>query len=84
MARGTTKLLPISGNRGWFVVSLRDITPQPLAANDELVPATQRELGQMAGSEYAEGLRRAIEAEVTVKRNEAGIKAVRTQLGGGD
>jgi peptidyl-prolyl cis-trans isomerase D len=84
MARGTTKLLPISGNRGWFVVSLRDITPQPLTANDELVPATQRELGQMAGGEYAEGLRRAIEAEVTVKRNEAGIKAVRSQLGGGN
>jgi peptidyl-prolyl cis-trans isomerase D len=82
MARGTTKLLPISGNRGWFVVSLKDITPQPLAANDEIVPATQRELGQMAGNEYAEGLRRAIEAEVTVKRYEAGIKAVRTQLGG--
>jgi hypothetical protein len=36
----------------------------------------------MAGNEYAESLRRAIEAEVTIKRNEAGIKAVRTQLGG--
>jgi peptidyl-prolyl cis-trans isomerase D len=84
MARGTTKLLPIAGNRGWFVVSLKDITPQPVTANDEIVPATQRELGQLAGNEYAEGLRRAIEAEVTVKRNEAGIKTVRTQLGGTD
>jgi peptidyl-prolyl cis-trans isomerase D len=84
MARGTTKLLPIPGNRGWFVVSLKDITMQPLAADDPIVPQAQRELGQLAGAEYADSLRRAIRAEVTVKRNEAAVQAVRTQLGGGE
>jgi peptidyl-prolyl cis-trans isomerase D len=82
MARGTTKILPAPNGRGWFVVSLKDITPQPLAADDPIVPAAQRDLGQLVGNEYAEGLRRAIEAEVTVKRDEAGIRAVRAQLGG--
>jgi peptidyl-prolyl cis-trans isomerase D len=82
MARGTTKILPAPNGRGWFVVSLKDITPQPLAANDPILPAAQRDLGQLVGNEYAEGLRRAIEAEVTVKRDEAGIRAVRALLGG--
>ncbi|MDR2856485.1 MAG: SurA N-terminal domain-containing protein [Novosphingobium sp.] len=84
MARGTTKLLPAAGNRGWFVISLKDIVTQPPPANDPIVAAAQRELGQVAGEEYAQGLRRAIRAEVTVKRNEAAIKAVRTQLSGGN
>jgi peptidyl-prolyl cis-trans isomerase D len=83
MAKGTTKLLPAPGNRGWFVVALDDIVTQPLAANDPLVPQAQRELGQLVGEEYAEDLRRAIRGEVKVKRNEGAIKALRNQLGGG-
>lgn len=82
MAKGTTKVLPAGGDRGWFVVSLKDIVTPPQAANDEIVPTAQRELGQLVGSEYAAGLRRAIRAEVKVERNAAAIKAVRDQLGG--
>jgi peptidyl-prolyl cis-trans isomerase D len=83
MAKGTTKLLPAPGNRGWFVIALDDIVTQPLAAKDPLVPQAQRELGQLVGEEYAEDLRRAIRAEVKVKRNEGAIEALRNQLGGG-
>jgi peptidyl-prolyl cis-trans isomerase D len=82
MAKGTTKILPAAGNRGWFVVSLKDIATPPQVANDPLVPAAQRELGQIAGSEYADSLRRAILAEVKVERNASAIKAVRNQLSG--
>lgn len=82
MAKGTTKILPAAGNRGWFVVSLKDIKTPPQTANDPIVPAAQRELGQLAGSEWADALRRAIRAEVKVERNAAALKAVRTRLGG--
>jgi peptidyl-prolyl cis-trans isomerase D len=84
MAKGTTKILPAGGERGWFVVSLKDIVTPPQPANDQLVPTAQRELGQIAGSEYAAGLRRAIRAEVKVEQNPAAIKAVRDQLSGGN
>ncbi len=83
MAKGTTKILPADGNRGWFVVSLKDIVTPPQAAGDPMVPAAQQELGQLVGNEYAESLRRAIRAEVKVERNDAAIKSVRSQLGGG-
>ena len=83
MAKGTTKILPAPGNRGWFVVSLKDIVTPPLAADDPLVPQAQQELGEVVGNEYAESLRRAIRAEVKVQRNDAAIKSVRAQLGGG-
>ena len=82
MAKGTTKILPAEGNRGWFVVSLKDIVVPPQPANDPILPAAQRELGQLVGREYADALRRAIRDEVKVKRNEAAIKAVRDQLNG--
>ncbi|MBV1687121.1 SurA N-terminal domain-containing protein [Novosphingobium sp. G106] len=82
MAKGTTKILPAPGNRGWFVVSLKDIVTPPVAANDPFIADAERELGQLAGNEYADGLRRAIRAEVKVERNDKAIKAVRDKLAG--
>ncbi|HWU04656.1 MAG TPA: peptidyl-prolyl cis-trans isomerase, partial [Novosphingobium sp.] len=82
MAPGTTKLMAAPGGRGWFVVHLNTITPGTLAANDPMRADVAKELGQLSGREYADSLRRAIRAEVGVKRNEAAIKAVAAQLGG--
>lgn len=82
MAKGTTKILPAPGNRGWFVVSLKDIVTPPQQANDPMVPAAQRELGQVVGDEYAQSLRRAIRAELKVERNDAAVKTLRGQLAG--
>lgn len=82
MAKGTVKLLPAPNDRGWYVVSLKDIEPGKVDAADPIIPTAQRELGGVAGREYAEALRRAIRAEVGVERNEAGLRAVRTQLTG--
>lgn len=84
MAEGTAKILPAAGARGWFVVALKDIVPGAIAPNDPLLPSAQRELGQLVGNEYAEQLRRAVRAEVKVTKNEDAIRAVRTQLGGGN
>jgi len=82
MAQGTTKVLKAPMNRGWFVVRLDRIEPGKVTAEDPLVEAAQRQLGQVVGSEYADSMRRAIRSEVGVKRNPAAIKAVRGQLDG--
>lgn len=84
MAQGTTKLLPAPQNRGWLVVQLARIEPGKVEANDPVAMAASRELGQIVGREYADQLRRAITAEVGVKRNPVAIRAVATQLGGGN
>ncbi len=83
MAEGTAKLLRAPNNRGWYVVTLKDIVPGQVAANDPILAAAQKELGQIAGREYAEQLRKAIRAEVGATRNDAAIKGVRTRLDGG-
>lgn len=82
MAKGTTKLLPAPNDRGWYVVSLAQIVPGQIATNDPMIAAAQRELGLSTGREYADSLRRAIGAELGVKRNQAAIRAVRKQLDG--
>ncbi|MDE2595321.1 MAG: peptidyl-prolyl cis-trans isomerase [Sphingomonadales bacterium] len=84
MAEGTAKLLPVPGNRGWYVVALKDIVPGAVQANDPVLPQAQKELGGIVGREYADELRRAIRAEVGVKKNDTAIAAVRSQLNGGN
>ena len=84
MAEGTVKMIPAGGDRGWFVVSLKDIVPGKVDAADPVIAAAQRELGMMTGREYAEALRRAIREEVGVEKNPAGVSAVRRRLDGGN
>lgn len=83
MAEGTAKLLRAPGNRGWYVVTLKDIVPGEVKPNDPILAAAQKQLGEITGREYAEQLRKAIRAEVGATRNEAAIKGVRAQLDGG-
>ncbi len=83
MAQGTAKRLEAPNKEGWLVVSLRKITPGQVAPNDPVIEQARRELGDAAGQEYAFALRAAMRGEVGVKRNEAAIRAVRTQLLGG-
>jgi peptidyl-prolyl cis-trans isomerase D len=82
MAQGTTKLLPAPGNRGWFVVSLKAITPGTLAPNDPLLATAQHDLGEEIGNEYAEALRRAIRAEIGSTQNPVAFAAVKRELSG--
>ena len=84
MARGTTKLLPAPNNRGWFIVSLKDIVPGKVDAKDPVIDLAQRELGQLAGQEYGHQLVRAIRKDLGVKREDAALNALRTQLVGGN
>lgn len=84
MAEGTTKLLPAPNNRGWYVVTLKDIVPGKVEPNDPFLAETKMEVGGVTGREYAEALRRAIRDEVGVERNASAIAAVRKQLQGGN
>lgn len=82
MAQGTVKLLKAPNNRGWYVVSLRQIVPGQLAPNDPLIASASRELATASGRELADAMRRAIRAEVGIERNPAAIAGVRKQLVG--
>lgn len=84
MAEGTVKTLAAPREQGWFVVALKAITPGKVAPDDPLLADARRELGGMAGQEYAEQMRRAIRAEIGVKRNDKAVAAVRRQLTGGN
>jgi peptidyl-prolyl cis-trans isomerase D len=84
MARGTTKMLPAPDNRGWFIVSLKDIVPGKVDPADPMLQAAQGELGQLAGREYSQQLVAAIRSELGVKRDDAAITALRNRLIGGN
>ncbi len=83
MAAGTTKVQPAPNGQGWFIVSLRDITPGKVADDNPIIATAQAELGRVTGQEYTDALGRAIRNQVGVERNEDGIRTVREQLGGG-
>lgn len=82
MAKGTTKLLPLPGGRGWLVIQLKDIQTTPVDAKDPLVADAKRELAGLLGREYTDALRHALRADVGATRNDAGIAAVAKQLAG--
>ncbi|MFC0203905.1 peptidylprolyl isomerase [Novosphingobium soli] len=81
MSKGTVKVQSAAGERGWFVVLLRDITPGKVES-EAMIRSAQTELGQQLGQAYATALGAAVRKDVGVKRNEAAIKAVRDQLAG--
>jgi peptidyl-prolyl cis-trans isomerase D len=82
MAQKTTKRLEAPRNGGWFVVRLNQIVPGKLAANDPRTGELARQLGQLAGREYADQFRAALRKELGVDRNPAALRAVRERLVG--
>ena len=82
MAEGTVKRLAAPENTGWFVVALDDIVTPDLANDDPIVAATGQQLQSVLGDEYVEQFVRAVQQEVGVERNQAGIDAVVAQLTG--
>jgi peptidyl-prolyl cis-trans isomerase D len=65
------------------VVLLNKIVPGQVKPDDPVLAQARVELGQLAGREYVDQLRAAVREVVGVKRNEAAIAALRTQLLGG-
>lgn len=81
MAKGTVKVQSAAGERGWFVVLLKDVVPGKVDSA-QLISTAQRELGQQLGQAYATALGAAMRKDVGVKRHGAAINAVRDQLAG--
>lgn len=84
MAEGTSKRLEAPGDNGWFIVHLADIVPGKLDPKDPTLELTRRQLSGNIASEYRDQMVKAIRAELGVKRNQAGLDAVRRQLTGGE
>ena len=82
MAKGTVKKLEAPAETGWYVVKLDDVEPGTVAANDPIIAATLRQLGQVTGQEYIEQFVKAAQAEIGTERNPTAIKAVEAQLTG--
>lgn len=84
MAQGTVKLYPAPQNRGWYLVAVKQIVPGAIPPNDPEVAQARKDLGQLAGREYAEQLRRAIREDVGVTRKDSAVKAALAQVTGGN
>jgi peptidyl-prolyl cis-trans isomerase D len=82
MAAGTVKKLEAPGDAGWYVVQLNSIEAGRVPANDPILAATLRQLGQVNTDEYVEQFVKAAQREVGVERNAEAIKAVAAQLTG--
>jgi peptidyl-prolyl cis-trans isomerase D len=83
MAQGTAKKLEAPQQAGFLVVVLSKIAPGEVKTDDPFLARARVELGQLTGREYVDQLRMAVREAVGVKRNEAAISALRTQLIGG-
>lgn len=82
MAKGTVKVLAAPRNRGWYVVSLKQIIPGTVDPKSQLPGQVLAELSQQAGAEYADQLRRAIRDDVGVTKNDSAVSALaKTLLG---
>lgn len=84
MAKGTVKLLEAPQNQGWILVSLDDITTDPLEEDSPIVPGLRRQLVETVGAEYSEQLTKAMRAVVGAEINESALETLRAQLVGGE
>ncbi len=84
MAQGTIKRLEAPQDAGWFLVQLDDIEAGTISRDDPQFAQVQQELNQLMSREYSDQLRKAIQAEIGVERNDTAIDAVRRQLTGGN
>jgi peptidyl-prolyl cis-trans isomerase D len=81
MRQGDTKLIPAEQGAGWFVVSLQRVVPGDARSIPTLIESTRNEFTRVLGDEYAQQFSNAVTRELGVKRDEAAIARLRTQLG---
>lgn len=82
MAEGSVKVLEGPRNIGWYVVSLDDISTDPVEGEPGLLEQTRRQLAPTLTEEYRRQAAAAMRKELTTTRDEAAIAAVRKQLAG--
>jgi peptidyl-prolyl cis-trans isomerase D len=82
MTAGTTKVLEAPDKQGWYVVKLDRIEPGKPESRPDLIAATQKELGQAVGQEYAQQFTNAIKAALKVTRNTEAAARLKRSLSG--
>ncbi|CAN5311886.1 peptidyl-prolyl cis-trans isomerase [soil metagenome] len=80
MAPGSVKILPISGDRGYFIVQLDQIVRGDAGKQPQLVAQVRDQLGTAASGEYAEQFERAIEKQLKVTRNTVALAKIEQEL----
>lgn len=84
MAKGKLKLLAAPRNRGWYVVTVSEITPGKVDPRDQRLIGLAQSLQKANTDEYAKQLSMAMIEDVGVERNENAIAALRKRLLGGN
>lgn len=82
MAQGSIKVLEAPRDLGWYVISLKGISTDPVESEPGLVSQTRQQLGQALSDEYHRQAVAAMRAELGVTRNDSAIEALRKQLAG--
>lgn len=80
MRRGTARIAPVPGGRGWFIVALDTIVPGDATQQPALVQLTQREFARLLGDEYSQQFARAVEQELGTSRDAAAIGRLKEAL----
>lgn len=80
MAKGKVRLLAAPRNRGWYVVTVSDVIPGQVAANDPRLSALNESLQGAFGAEYTDQLSAAMRNEIGATRNEEHIAALKKRL----
>lgn len=82
MAEGSVKVLEGPRNIGWYVVSLDDISTDPVDDEPGLLEQTRNQLAPTLTEEYRRQAAAAMRKELGTTRDDAAIAAVRKQLAG--
>lgn len=83
MAKGKVRLLAAPRNRGWYVVTVTEVTPGTVTKDDKRLAGLQESLQGAVGGEYADQLAGAMRDEVGASRNEGNVAKLKTRLLGG-
>ena len=77
---GTSRMVPDSQNRGFFVVKTIKITPGNALFAPGIIAQMRNELQQATGDDYAREFVTAVRKDVKVRRNEDAIKILKQQI----
>jgi peptidyl-prolyl cis-trans isomerase D len=82
MAEGSVKVLEGPRNIGWYVVSLDDISTDPVDGEPGLLEQTRSQLAPTLTEEYRRQAAAAMRKELGTTRDDAAVATVRKQLAG--
>lgn len=80
MAKGKVRLMAAPRNRGWYVITVSDVIPGQVAANDPRLGQLNDSLKGAFGAEYTDQLSAAMRNEIGTTRNEEHIVALKKRL----